>query len=73
MGEANSCSYSNFAIQPIFNALINAQKTIFEEIFYFRRYRDDCIITWNGDADKVNLLLQFFRQIVMLFRFEKYY
>ena len=35
MGVANSCSYSDLAIQPIDNAVIDVQRTIFQEIFYF--------------------------------------
>ena len=57
MGAANSCSYSDLAIQPIDNALIDAQRTIFQEIFYFGRYKDDCITIWTGHVDKIDLLL----------------
>ena len=57
MGAANSCSYSGLAIQPIDNALIHAQRTIFQEIFYFGRYKDDCITIWTGHVDKIDLLL----------------
>ena len=34
MGAANSCSYSDLAIQPIDNAVIDTQRTIFLEIFW---------------------------------------
>ena len=60
MGAANSCSYSNLAIQPIDNAVINAQRTSFQDILYFGRYRNDCITIWTGDEDKIDLLLEFF-------------
>ena len=46
MGAANSCSYSDLAIQPIDSAVIDTQETVFQEIFYFGRYRDDCITIW---------------------------
>ena len=35
MGAANSCSYSDVAIQAIDTAVVNAQRTSFQEIFYF--------------------------------------
>lgn len=49
MGAANPCSYSDMSIQRIDNAGIDAQKTSFQEIFCFRRYRNDCIKIWAGD------------------------
>ena len=49
MGAANSCSYSDLSIQRIDNAGIDAQKTSFQEIFCFRRYRNNCIKIWAGD------------------------
>ena len=58
MGAANSCSQSDLAIQPIDNAVIDAQKTIFQEILYFGRYRDDCITIGTEDVDKIDLLLE---------------
>ena len=63
MGAANSCSYSDMAIQPIDNAVIDAQKTIFKEIFYFGRYRDDCITIGTEDVDKIDLLLEFLNSL----------
>ena len=60
MRAVNSCSYSDLAIQLIDIAVINAQWTSFQEIFYFGRYRDDCIIKWTRDEDKIDLLLEFF-------------
>ena len=32
-------------------------------MFYFRRYRGDCLIIWTGDVDKVNLLLEFLNSL----------
>ena len=57
MGAWISCSYSDLAIQPIDNAVIDAQRAIFQEIFYFGRYRVDYITIWTEDADKIDLLL----------------
>ena len=59
MGAANSSFYSDFAIQPIDNAVIGALTTIFQQIFYFGGWIDDFIAIWTGDVDKVNLLLEF--------------
>ena len=58
MRVAYSCSYSDLAIQPIDNVVINAQKTIFQEIYYFERWRGDCIKVWTEDADIVHLSLK---------------
>ena len=41
------------------NAVIEAVRTIFQEFFYFRLYRDDCITIWTGDVNKTGLLLEF--------------
>ena len=35
IGAASSSSYSDLAIQPIDNAVIDTQRAIFQEIFYF--------------------------------------
>ena len=63
MGAANSCSYSDLAIQPIDNAVIDAQKTIFQKIFYFGRYRYDCITIRTEDVDKIDSLLEFLNSL----------
>ena len=51
---ANSFSYSNLAIQPIGNAAIDSQGTIFQVIIYFGLYNNK-----TGDVDKIELLLEF--------------
>ena len=58
MGAANCCSYAYLAIQPIDNAVIDTQRTILKEIFYFGQYRDDCITIRRGDVDRIDLLLE---------------
>ena len=63
MGAANSCSYSDLAIQPINNAVIDAQKTIFQKIFYFGRYRYDCITIGTEDVHKIDSLLEFLNSL----------
>ena len=60
MGAAISCSYSDLEIQHIDNAVIDAQRTIFQEIFYFGQYRDDCITIWTGDVDKLLKIINYF-------------
>ena len=32
-------------------------------MFYFRRYRYDCITVWTGDIDKIDLLLEFLKSL----------
>ena len=56
---ANSYSYSHLAIQPMDKAVIDAQKEVFQEIFYFARYRDGCKTVWRKDVRKINLLFDF--------------
>ena len=63
MRATNSFSYSDLTIQPIDKAVINAQRTSFQEIFYFGRYRDDCITISIGDVHKIDLLLEFLNSL----------
>ena len=63
MRAANSFSYSDLAIQPIDKAVINAQRTGFQEIFYFGRYREDRITISTGDVHKIDLLLEFLNSL----------
>ena len=63
MSAASSCSYSDLAIQPIDNTVTDAQRTIFQEIFYSVRYRDDYVTIQTGDLDKIDLLLEFLNSL----------
>ena len=54
-------SQSDLAIRPIDSAVIDAQRIIFQEIFYFGRYRDDCMTIQTRDVDKTNLLIEFLK------------
>ena len=45
------------------NVVIDAQRTIFQEIFYSGWYRDDCITIWTGDVGKVDLLLEYLNSL----------
>ena len=51
---ANFCYYSDLVIQPISHGVVHEERIIFQELFYFGRYRDDYITIWTGDVDKVN-------------------
>ena len=62
-GLTNSCSYSYLAIPPMDNAANDAEKIIFQEIFYFARYRDDCKTVWTNNVGKINLLLEFLKPL----------
>ena len=63
MGAANSCSYSDLVIRPIDKAVIDAQRTRFQEISYFGRYKRDCITIWTEDGDKIELLREFLNSL----------
>ena len=54
---------THLAIQPIDNSVIDTQTTIFQEIFYFGQYRDDCMTMWAGYVDKIDLLLEFLNSL----------
>ena len=63
MGAANSCSYSDLVVRPIDKAVIDAQRTRFQEISYFGRYKRDCITIWTEDGDKIELLCEFLNSL----------
>ena len=50
-GAPNSCSYSDLAVQPIDDAILKAK---FPELFFYGRYRDDCLVLWNGSLERLN-------------------
>ena len=53
-GAPNSCSYSNIAIKHLDKIINEKRATRFQECFYFGRYRDDCLVLWCGDIEKLN-------------------
>ena len=63
MGAANSCSYSDLAIYPIDQKILHAQANSLNELFYFGRYRDDCITLWTGKIERLNDFLNFINGI----------
>ena len=59
-GAPNSCSYSDLAVQPIDNAIFEEKENNFTELNYYGRYRDDCLVLWNG----TNLRLEEFHNFL---------
>ena len=58
MGAANSCSYSDIAIEKIDHIVIASKSTSFTELHFFGRYRDDCFALWTGSLQRLNEFLQ---------------
>ena len=52
-GAPNSCSYSDLAVQPIDDAIFEAKLANFVELFFYGRYRDDCLVLWNGSLERL--------------------
>lgn len=57
MGAANSCSYSDIAIEEIDNIVMQSKDTSFPELLYFGRYRDDCFSIWRGSINRLEEFL----------------
>ena len=53
-GALNSCSYSEIAINRLDRLIEQEQANNFKERFFFGRYRDDCLVLWNGNKDKLD-------------------
>ena len=47
-GAPNSCSYADIGVVSIDQAITKQKETAFPEILCFGRYRDDCLVLWNG-------------------------
>ena len=41
-------------MQPIDDAINQAKEERFPELLFYRRYRDDCIVLWNGSYERLN-------------------
>ena len=52
-GAPNSCSYSDLAVQPIDDAILAEKLANFVELFFYGRYRDDCLVLWNGSLERL--------------------
>ena len=53
-GAPNLCSYSDIPISHLDNIINEKRATLFQKYFYFGRYRDDCLVLWCGDIEKLN-------------------
>ena len=62
-GAPNSCSYSDLAVKPIDDAIFSAQKTLFKDLHFYGRYRDDCLILWLGPQSRLNQFHDFVNTI----------
>ena len=58
-GAPNSCSYSDLALQPIDDSIFNVKESSYNELSYYGRYRDDCLVLWTGTNERLNDLLNF--------------
>ena len=50
----NSCSYNDIAINRLHRLIEQEQANNFKELFFFERYRDDCLVLWNGNKDRLD-------------------
>ena len=58
-GAPNSCSYADVAVVSIDQAIMEEKQTAFPEILYFGRYRDDCLVLWDGTEENLQQLYIF--------------
>jgi len=57
-GAPNSCSYSDLALEPIDQSIFEAKVVSFNELFFYGRYRDDCIVLWLGTEARAEEFLK---------------
>ena len=65
----NSCSYSDLALKPIDDAILREAELNYPELIFYGRYRDDCLVLWNGSEERLN---QFFNFINTLDEYLKF-
>ena len=53
-GAPNFCSYSDIVISQLDKIINEKRASKFQECFYFSRYRDDCLVLWCEDIEKLN-------------------
>ena len=68
-GAPNSCSYSDLALKPIDEAILAEAELNFKELFFYGRYRDNCIVLWTGSVERLH---QFFTFLNTLDEFLKF-
>ena len=62
-GAPNSCSYADIAVASIDQAVMEQKETAFPKILYFGRYRDDCLVLWDGTDEKLKEQYSFINTI----------
>ena len=62
-GAPNSCSYSDLAVEPIDESIFEERDKNFNELKYYGRFRDDCLVLWNGTNERLNDLHKFINSI----------
>lgn len=55
-GAPNSCSYADLAVAPIDESIFSAN---IKHLFYYGRYRDDCLTIWCGSLDELHNFFEF--------------
>ena len=56
---SNFCSFSDLAIHRLDKLINNERINNIGELFFYRRYRDDSFVMWNGSKERVNNFHQF--------------
>ena len=62
-GAPNSCLYADLAVFDIDKSVLQARRNTFQEMRYFGRYRDDCLVLWTSPLEKLELFLIFLKSI----------
>ena len=62
-GAPNSCLYADLVVFDIDKSVLQAKRNTFQEIRYFGRYRDDCLVLWTSPLEKLELFLIFLNSI----------
>ena len=55
----NSFSYADIAVTSIDQAIMEQKETVFPEILYFGRYRNDFLVLWDSTDEKLQELYNF--------------
>ena len=59
-GAPNSCSFAVFNIDK---NVLQAKRNTYQEMRYFGRYCDDCLVLWTGPLEKLELFLMLLNSI----------
>ena len=55
----DSCSYFDLAIHRLDKLITNERINNIGELFFYRRYRGNCFVIWNGSKERLNNFHQF--------------